>query len=69
MNDVKSIFASRTVWANIVGLAALVLGLIGFDASDLRTEAFAEAAAQLVAAASFVASTLFRSLATRHIMS
>ncbi len=69
MIDTKTILASRTVWANLVGLAALVLGLIGFDASDLQTEAFAEAAAQLVAAASFVASTVFRILATRQIMS
>lgn len=69
MIDTKTILASRTVWANLVGLAALVLGLIGFDAADLRTEAFAEAAAQLVAAASFVASTIFRILATRQIMS
>ncbi|RDI58736.1 hypothetical protein [Microvirga subterranea] len=69
MIDTKTILASRTVWANLVGLAALVLGLIGFDTSDLRTEAFAEAAAQLVGAASFVASTVFRILATRQIMS
>lgn len=69
MFDTKTILASRTVWANIIGLVALVLGLIGFDASDLQTEAFAQAAAQLVAAASFVASTVFRILATRQIMS
>jgi hypothetical protein len=69
MIDTKTILASRTVWANLIGLAALVLGVIGFDASSLETEAFAQAAAQLVAAASFVASTIFRILATRQILS
>jgi hypothetical protein len=69
MIDTKTILASRTVWANLIGLAALVLGLIGFDVSSLETEAFAQAAAQLVAAASFVASTIFRILATRQILS
>jgi hypothetical protein len=69
MNETKTILASRTVWANLIGLAALVLGLFGFDASALNAGAFAEAAAQLVAAASFVASTVFRILATRQIMS
>src|SRR5205085_4107934 len=31
MNDVKSIFASRTVWANFIGLAATALAAIGVD--------------------------------------
>ncbi|NBJ11519.1 hypothetical protein [Microvirga arsenatis] len=67
MFDTKSILASRTVWANLVGLAALVLGLFGFDASALATGSFEEALVQLVAAGSFVASTVFRILATRQI--
>lgn len=68
MLDTKTILASRTVWANLTGLAALVLGLFGFDASALNTGAFAEAAVQLVAAASFIASTIFRILATKQIL-
>ena len=68
MIDTKTILASRTVWANLIGLAALVLGLFGFDASALNSPGFAEAAAQLIAAASFVASTVFRILATRQIL-
>ncbi|HZH53284.1 MAG TPA: hypothetical protein VEZ16_15565 [Microvirga sp.] len=69
MIDTKTILASRTVWANLIGLAALVLGLFGFDASELTSETFAEAVVQLVAAASFVASTVFRILATKQILS
>lgn len=67
MIDTKSILASRTVWANLIGLAALVLGLLGFDASTLNTGAFVDAVVQLIAAASFVASTIFRILATKQI--
>ncbi len=68
MFDTKSILASRTIWANLIGFAALVLGLFGFDASALSTGAFEEALVQLVAAGSFVASTVFRIVATKQIM-
>ena len=43
MLDTKTILASRTVWANLIGLAALVLGLFGFDGSALTTGAVEEA--------------------------
>ena len=68
MIDTKTILASRTIWANLIGLASLALSLLGFDASALNTGAFVEAAVQLVAAASFVASTVFRILATKQIL-
>lgn len=68
MLDTKTILASRTVWANLIGLVALVLGLFGFDASALGTGAFEEAVIQIIAAASFIASTVFRILATKQIL-
>jgi hypothetical protein len=68
MFDTKTILASRTVWANLIGLAALVLGLFGFDGSALASGAFEEAFVQLVAAASFIASTIFRIVATKQIL-
>lgn len=68
MTDTQSLLASRTVWANLIGLAALVLGLFGYEASDLGTGAFEEAVVQMIAAASFVASTVFRILATKQIL-
>jgi hypothetical protein len=40
MFDTKTILASRTVWANLIGLVALVLGLFDFDGSALATGAF-----------------------------
>lgn len=68
MDDTKTILASRTIWSNLVGLAALGLGLFGFDASALKADAFAEALVQLVAAGSFIASTVFRILATKRVL-
>ena len=69
MLDTKTILASRTVWANLIGLAAVILGLFGFDASVLTGSAFQEALVQFIVAASFIASTIFRILATRRIAS
>ena len=68
MFDTKTILASRTIWANLIGLAALVLGLLGFDTSALATGAIEEALVQLIAAGSFIASTIFRIVATKQIL-
>ncbi|MEE1654891.1 hypothetical protein VB618_01680 [Microvirga sp. CF3062] len=68
MFDTKTILASRTVWSNLIGLAALVLGLLGFDGSALATGAVEEALLQIIAAGSFIASTLFRIVATKQIL-
>ena len=67
MLDTKSILASRTVWANLVGLVALALGLLGFDTRELDQAALVESILQIIAAASFVLSTFFRILATRQL--
>ena len=68
MFDTKTVLASRTVWSNLIGLAALVLGLFGFDGSALATGAVEEALVQFIAAGSFIASTVFRILATKQIL-
>ena len=67
MLDSKTILLSRTVWANLVGLLALALGLLGFDTRSLDEAAVVESILQVVAAASFVASTFFRIVATRQL--
>ena len=59
---------AETVWANLSGLVALVLGLFGFDTSELGTGAVEEAIVQFIAAASFIASMVFRILATKQIL-
>ena len=67
MTDVKSVLASRTVWANLIGLACIGLALVGIDTGDVDVNRIAEAAAQLVAATSFIGSTLFRVFATKRL--
>lgn len=67
MTDIKTILASRTVWANLIGLLALLIGGLGFDTSSLDADATAQAIVQIVAGASFIASTVFRILATKRI--
>ncbi len=68
MLDTKSIFLSRTVWANLVGLLALALGLLGFDTGGLDETALVDAMLEIVAAASFVTSTFFRIVARRQLL-
>lgn len=68
MFDTKTILASRTIWSNLIALVALILGLFGFDSSALATGAVEEALVQLIAAGSFIASTVFRIPATKQIL-
>ncbi|MBZ6076423.1 hypothetical protein [Microvirga puerhi] len=68
MIDTKVILASRTVWSNVIGLAALMFSILGFDATSLDAQPFLEAVMQLIAAWSFIASTIFRILATKQIL-
>jgi hypothetical protein len=65
--DSKTILSSRTIWSNVIGLAALVLGILGLDVTGLESPAFADAVVQLIAAGSFIASTVFRIMATKQI--
>lgn len=67
MTDHKPIAASKTVWANLVGLACVALAAVGVDTGGVDTDRFAESVAQLVAAASFIASTVFRITASKQL--
>ncbi len=67
MDTTKSVLASRTVWANLIGLASVAFGVIGVDTSNVDAGGLAEAMSQIVAGASFVASTVFRVRATKQI--
>ncbi len=67
MTEPKSLLSSRTVWANLVGLAAVLLSIFGVDASTMDSPGMADAVAQSVAGISFVASTIFRVIATRRL--
>lgn len=67
MMDSKAILSSRTVWSNLLGLAFLGLGLVGVDTGSVDVDRTAEALAQMMAAGSFVASTVFRIAATKQL--
>lgn len=67
MELTKTFVTSKTVWANLIGFASLVLSIFGFDTSGIDANVFAEHILQAVAAGSFVLSTLFRVVATKRI--
>lgn len=63
--DAKSILASRTIIANLIGLLALAASAFGFDAGMLDAAALTDSILQIVTAGSLIASSVFRVLATR----
>jgi hypothetical protein len=65
MSDWKNFLLSRTVWANTIGLTALVLASFGFRPSGIDTDQLVDVILQVIAGISFLASTVFRVLATR----
>ena len=68
MNEAKSILQSRTIWANCIGLAAVLLPAFGFDTSSVEPQRVIDTAAQVVAGASFLLSTLFRVTASKKLV-
>lgn len=58
LETTKSILQSRTVWANLIGLASLGLSLFGYGGIDVG--GLTDAVLQTVTAGSFIASTVFR---------
>jgi lysozyme family protein len=67
MDMSKSILQSRTVWSNIVGILAIAASVLGFNAGLIDQGALVDAILKGFAGASFVASTLFRVIATKRI--
>lgn len=67
METTQPIYASRTIWANVIGVISFVLSITGHGGLDAA--GLTDAMLQLVTAGSFVASTLFRVIATKSIAS
>ena len=67
MDSTKKILASRTVWANLIGLASVGLGMAGVKTGTIDPNGLVDAASQIVTGVSFVASTIFRITATKQI--
>ncbi len=66
MNQWKSYLSSRTIWANIIGFSALILGTLGFNgiAASEQTQ-LVEQILKLIEAGGFISGVIFRALA-RH---
>jgi lysozyme family protein len=67
MDFTKGLLTSRTIWANAIGMGALALSWLGFDTSELDKNALTDSLLQAIAGISFVASTVFRIIATKRI--
>jgi hypothetical protein len=62
----KSYFASRSIWSNIIGLAALVLDIMGFDSiAPEEQEQLLDAVLKLIEVGGFMAGIIFRAIATK----
>lgn len=61
----KSMLESRTVWANLIGLAAFAADAFGVNVGAVDQSQLVDAVLKMVTGISFVASTLFRVRATR----
>ncbi|KAF0227838.1 MAG: hypothetical protein FD175_2544 [Beijerinckiaceae bacterium] len=68
MEMAKTFFSSRTIWANVIGMIALALSWFGFDTSTVDKAAVTDNILQAVAALSFVASTVFRVVASKRLI-
>ena len=67
MLNTQSILQSRTIWANLVGLGALLLSRYGFEISDADQAKLLDALLQVVAAGGFIVSSVFRVYAEKKI--
>jgi lysozyme family protein len=68
METTKSLLASRTLWANAIGLVSVGLAAFGFNTTGLDAGVITEQLFQAVAAGSFIVSSLFRVLASKRLM-
>jgi lysozyme family protein len=65
MNDVKSLFQSRTIWSNIIGLSAITIAHFGIDVSTIDQSKVLDSVVQIIAAGGFISSSIFRIFATK----
>lgn len=68
MTDVKSILASRTVWANLIGFGSLLGSALGVQTGAIDQGQTVDAVLQIVTGASFLASTFGRVVATSRLL-
>lgn len=67
MDETKPFYLSKTVWVNLIGLASIALSVFGVSTTGLDASAFADSILQAIAAISFIASSVFRVVATKRL--
>lgn len=68
MNQWKSYLQSRTIWASLIGLAALVLDALGFNGFSAEQQSqLVDALLKTVESGGFIAAVLFRAIARRRL--
>jgi hypothetical protein len=67
MIEFKTLLTSRTVWANVVGFSTLIISMFGYQGPLIERDQMVDAILQVVTGGSFVASTIFRVIATKKI--
>jgi hypothetical protein len=67
MNDVKSIFASKTVWGGAIAVAAAILGFLGYTVAPEDQTALVEAIASIGSAIGGAVAIYGRVVATKRI--
>jgi hypothetical protein len=60
MTNIKSLFTSRTVWANIVGLSCFLLSIVGIDTCGIDKGQITDTLLQGITGISFVLSIIWR---------
>ena len=68
MLQVKNILQSRTIWSNIIGLGAVAVSYFGIDAASIDQSRVVDSISQIIAAGSFISSSVFRVLANRKLV-
>ena len=64
MDQWKSYLSSRTIWANIIGFAALALDVFGFNGVSADDQSqIIDQLLKLVEAGGFIAGVIFRAIA------
>ena len=70
MNQWKSYLESRTIWANLIGFAALALDVLGFNGLNSAEQSqLVDQLLTLIQAGGFIAGVIFRAIARKRLVS
>ncbi len=65
MLQVKNVLQSRTIWSNIIGLSAVALSHFDLNTAGVDQSQLTDSVLQIIAAGSFISSSIFRIFATK----